>query len=156
MEPLTASAIAALTLVLSSALEETGKTLEGKVMEQVSKVIEQLKRKSPEAASAIEQAAQNPDLVIEYPEEYGVAVLVEKVEQEAKTAPELMAAVEVLAQKVEEAAHLDIEMAAALDALTETLKAQRPSLNKTTNAQNNNGSAAVEGSVSTQSFTQHN
>jgi hypothetical protein len=156
MEPLTASAIAALTLVLSNALEKTGETLGENVMEQAGKAMEQLKRKSKETASAIERAAQNPDLVIEEPEEYGVAVLVEKVEEAAKTDPELRAAIEALAQKVEEAANLDIEMVAALDALTETLKTQRASLKKTKNAKNNHGSAALGGSSLSENSTQHN
>jgi small-conductance mechanosensitive channel len=130
MEPLTTSAIAALTLVLSKALENTGETLGEKVMEQASKAMQLLKGKSPETAGAIELAAKNPDLVVEEPEDYGVAVLVEKVEQEAKADSELRVAIEDLAGRVQEAAKSDIEVAAALDALTETLKAQRQSIKK--------------------------
>ncbi len=132
MEPLTTGAIAALTLVLSTALEKTGERLGEKVMEQAGKVIEQLKRKSPETAVAIERGEQNPDLVIEEPEDYGVAILVEQIGEEAKTDPELRAAIETLAEKVEEQAKSDGEVAAALDALTETLKAQRQSIHNIT------------------------
>ena len=91
--------------------------------------------------------------MIEQPEEYGVAVLVEKVGEEAKTEPELRAAIEALTQKVEEAAKFDIEMAAAFDALTETLKAQRPKFKQTTNDNNNNGSASLGGSISIEKFS---
>jgi hypothetical protein len=153
MELLTPSEIAALTLVLSNVLEETGELLGKKVMAQANRVIEQLTHKSRKIARAIEQAAQNPDLVIEQPEEYGVAVLVEKVGEEAKTEPELRAAIEALTQKVEEAAKFDIEMAAAFDALTETLKAQRPKFKQTTNDNNNNGSASLGGSISIEKFS---
>lgn len=153
MESLTPSAIAALTLVLSNTLEETDESLGEQVMAQAGKVIEQLKHKSKQIASSLEQAAQNPDLVIEQPEDYGVAVLVEKVEAKAKTDAELRAAIEALAKKVEEAAKLDIEMAAALDALTETLKAQRPNFKKATNGKNNNGSASLGDSISIEKFS---
>jgi uncharacterized protein (DUF2342 family) len=56
-----------------------------------------------------------------------VAVLVEKVEEEAKADSELRAAIEALADHVMDAAKSNTEIVAALDALTETLKAQRQS-----------------------------
>ncbi|HEY9665688.1 MAG TPA: hypothetical protein V6C91_02740 [Coleofasciculaceae cyanobacterium] len=119
MKPLTTGAIAALTLVFSRTLEQTGEILGETVMQQFEKAIKLLDRLSPETAEAIKRAEQIPDLAIEEPEDYGVSVLVEKVEQEANLDPELRAALEALAQEVEEAAKSDAEVAAALDALTE-------------------------------------
>lgn len=119
MKPLTTGAIAALTLVFSRTLEQTGERLRETVMQRFEKAIELLNSLSPETAEAIKRAEQNPDLAIEEPEDYGVSMLVEKVEQEAKTSPELRAAIEALAEEVEEAAKSDAEVAAALDALTE-------------------------------------
>lgn len=52
MEPFTAGAIA--TLVLTKAFEKAGETLGEKVMEKGGKLMQLLKRKSPDTASAIE------------------------------------------------------------------------------------------------------
>lgn len=103
METFTAGAIA--TLVLTKAIEKAGETLGEKVMEKGGKLMQLLKRKSPDTASAIEVAAQHPELVEQQPEDYGEAVLVEKVES---------------------AANSDSEIAAAVQALTDTVKSQVP------------------------------
>lgn len=98
MEPFTAGAIA--TLVLTKALEKAGETLGEKVMEKGGKLMQLLKRKSPDTASAIELAAQHPELVERQPEDYGQAVLVEKVESAAKSDSEIALAVQALADAV--------------------------------------------------------
>jgi hypothetical protein len=98
MEPFTAGAIA--TLVLTKALEKAGETLGEKVMEKGGKLMQLLKRKSPDTASAIEVAAQHPELVEQQPEDYGEAVLVEKVESAANSDSEIAAAVQALADAV--------------------------------------------------------
>lgn len=98
MEPFTAGAIA--TLVLTKAFEKAGETLGEKVMEKGGKLMQLLKRKSPDTASAIEVAAQNPELIEQQPEDYGEAVLVEKVESAANSDSEIAAAVQALADAV--------------------------------------------------------
>jgi hypothetical protein len=98
MEPFTAGAIA--TLVLTKAIEKAGETLGEKVMEKSGKLMQLLKRKSPDTASAIEVAAQHPELVEQQPEDYGEAVLVEKVESAANSDSEIAAAVQALADAV--------------------------------------------------------
>lgn len=103
MEPLTAGLIA--TLVLTKAFEKTGEKLGEKALEQSGKLMQMLKHKSPETASAIEVATQSPELAQQQPEDYGEAVLVEKIES---------------------ASNSDSEIAAAVQALAETVKAQTP------------------------------
>jgi hypothetical protein len=98
METFTAGAIA--TLVLTKAIEKAGETLGQKVMEKGGKLMQLLKRKSPDTASAIEVAAQHPELVEQQPEDYGEAVLVEKVESAANSDSEIAAAVQALADAV--------------------------------------------------------
>ncbi|GAB4180987.1 MAG: hypothetical protein Fur006_15670 [Coleofasciculaceae cyanobacterium] len=98
METFTAGAIA--TLVLTKAIEKAGETLGEKVMEKGGKLMQLLKRKSPDTASAIEVAAQHPELVEQQPEDYGEAVLVEKVESAANSDSEIAAAVQALADAV--------------------------------------------------------
>lgn len=98
MEAFTAGAIA--TLVLTKVIEKAGETLGEKVMEKGGKLMQLLKRKSPDTASAIEVAAQHPELVEQQPEDYGEAVLVEKVESAAKSDSEIAEAVQALADAV--------------------------------------------------------
>lgn len=98
MEPFTAGMIA--TLVLTKAIEKAGETLGEKVMEKGGKLMQLLKHKSPDTASAIEVAAQHPELVEQQPEDYGEAVLVEKVDSAANSDSEIAAAVQALADAV--------------------------------------------------------
>lgn len=98
MELFTAGAIA--TLVLTKAIEKAGETLGEKVMEKSGKLMQLLKRKSPDTASAIEVAAQHPELIEQQPKDYGEAVLVEKVESAANSDSEIAAAVQALADAV--------------------------------------------------------
>lgn len=98
MEPLTAGMIA--ILVLTKAFEKAGETLGEKVLEKAGNLMQLLKRKSPDTASAIELVAQHPKLVEEQPEDYGEAVLVEKVDSAAKSDSEIAVAVQALADAV--------------------------------------------------------
>jgi hypothetical protein len=98
MEPFTAGAIA--TLAVTKVIEKTSEIFTEKVVEEASKLMQLLKRKSPDTASAIELAAQHPELVEQQPEDYGQAVLVEKVESAAKSDSEIAVAVQALADAV--------------------------------------------------------
>ena len=79
MEPLSAGAIALLTPLLDKTLDKTIEVSVGEAFEHKDKLLKLLKRKSPETGSAIEKVAQEPELVNQQPEDYGEAVLVEKV-----------------------------------------------------------------------------
>jgi len=127
MEPLTAGAIALAYLLLNKTFEKTGEIIVAKGFEQGGKVIELLKRKSPETASELEAAAEHPALPPGQPEDFGEAVLVEKIESAAKADPEIRAAVEALGNDVKEAAQVNPELEKAIKELTEAVKAQRQS-----------------------------
>lgn len=98
MEPFTAGASA--TLAVTKVIEKTSEIFTEKVVEEAGKLMQLLKRKSPATASAIELAAQHPELVEQQPEDYGQAVLVEKVESAAKSDSEIAVAVQALADAV--------------------------------------------------------
>jgi hypothetical protein len=151
MEPLTAGAIALVTLASNKFVEKTGEIFAEKAFEQGGKVMKLLKRKSPETAGELEAAAENPALPPGQPEDIGEAVLVEKIESVAEADPEIRAAVEALGNDVQEAVKANSELEKAIKDLTETVKAQ-----KITNiAKNNTGNVAVGGSVSIQAETFH-
>ncbi len=92
MEPVELTAAAIGSLFLTKALEKTGEKLGEEAFKQGSKLLQLLKRKSPETVSAIEKVVQNPELAEQRPEDYGVPVLVKKVEETAKADPEVAAA----------------------------------------------------------------
>jgi hypothetical protein len=100
MEPMSLTAGALVTLVLTKAFEKTGEVLGEKALEQGGKLMQLLRHKSPDTASAMEVVAQRPELVEQQPEIYGEAVLVEKIESAAKSDPEIAAAVQALADAV--------------------------------------------------------
>jgi uncharacterized membrane protein len=127
MEPLTAGAIALATLLLNKSVEKTGEILAEKVFEQGGKVMKLLKRKSPETASELEAAAEHPALPPGQPEDFGEAVLVEKIESAAEADSEIREAVEALGNDVKEAAQVNPELEKAIKELTEAVQAQRQS-----------------------------
>ncbi|MEH2407598.1 hypothetical protein [Nostoc sp.] len=99
MEPVSLTAAAIATLVITKAFEKTGEILGTKASEQGGKLLLLLKRKEPKTASAIELAQTQPL-------DYGQASLVEQVEQAAKKDPEIAQAVEALADTVKSQASL--------------------------------------------------
>jgi hypothetical protein len=100
MEPMSLTAGAIATLVLTKAIEKTGEKLGEKVLEKGSELMVLLKRKSPDTATAIEVATKQPELTQQQPENYGEAVLIEKVELAAKLDSEIAIAVQNLADAV--------------------------------------------------------
>jgi hypothetical protein len=112
MEPVTLTAAAIATLVFTKAGEKVGEKLGEKVVEQTGKLMEVLKRKSPDTASAIEVVQKNPELAQKVPSEYSVKVLAEKIE--------------TLAQK-------DSEIREALQGITNEVNAQPQSIQSITN-----------------------
>jgi len=128
MEPLTAGAIALVTLLLNKTFEKTGEIIVAKAFEQSGKVIELLKYKSRDTADALEAAVKNAALPPGQREDIGEAVLVEKIESVAKADPEFKAAVEALASDTDTATAQNPQLAAAIETLTEAVKAQRSSI----------------------------
>jgi hypothetical protein len=82
-EPVSMTAAAIATLILTKAFEKTGEKVTEAVWKQGEKLLALLKRKAPEAAGAIEKVAQNPQLAEQQPADFGVAVLVGQVEKAA-------------------------------------------------------------------------
>ncbi|MEH1864289.1 MAG: hypothetical protein V7K69_04480 [Nostoc sp.] len=93
MEPVSLTAAAIATLVITKAFEKTGEVLGEKVLEQGGKLFLLLKCKAPNTANAIELAQTQPL-------DYGQASLVEQVEEAAKKDPEIGQAVEAVADTV--------------------------------------------------------
>lgn len=125
MDPVTAGAIALVTLLLNKSVEKTGEILAEKTFEQGGKLMKLLKHKSPETADELEAAAERPALPPGQPEDFGEAVLVEKIESAAKADPEIREAVEALATDVDAAAKVNPELEKAIKELTEAVKAQQ-------------------------------
>lgn len=130
MEPVTLTAAAIATLVFTKAGEKVGEKLGEKVVEQTGKLMEVLKRKSPDTASAIEVVQKNPELAQKVPSEYSVKVLAEKIE--------------TLAQQ-------DSEIREALQGITNEVNAQPQSIQNITNIAEKIGLVAP-GSVFTGDF----
>ena len=101
IDPISLSAEALTTLVLTKALEKGGETLGEKTLEQVGRLIQLLRRKSPVTASAIEKVAEQPELAEQQPEDYGEAVLVAQVQEAARADEEIAEAVRALAEAVQ-------------------------------------------------------
>lgn len=114
MEPVSLTAGAIATLVLTKAIEKTGEKLGEKVLEKGGDLMQLLKRKSPNTANAIELSQQQPL-------DYGKAVL----ELEAATHDsEVAKAVEELDAEVK----ADSKLAQAVEALANALKSQPPTV----------------------------
>jgi hypothetical protein len=104
METLTATTIA--TVLLTKMIEKVGEMageklpeLGAKALEQMGKLKQALWRNAPDTASAIERVTNLPELVEQQPEDYGLAVLTEKMELAAKD-PEVAQIIEALAAEV--------------------------------------------------------
>lgn len=104
METLTAATIA--TLLLTKMTEKLGEKVGeklpefgAKVWEQVGNLKQKLWHNDPDTARAIELVTYQPELVQQQPQDYGIEVLVEKMELAAKD-PDLTQIIEALAAEV--------------------------------------------------------
>jgi hypothetical protein len=95
MEPVTLTAAAIATLVITKAFEKTGEIIGEKAWNEGEKLLVLLKRKEPNTAKVIEQAkTQSLD--------YGQAYLIgQQVEEAAKKDPEIAQAVEAVANEAQ-------------------------------------------------------
>lgn len=94
MEPLSLTAGAIATLVLTKALEKTGEKLGEKALEQSGKLAKLIKEKFPATSNKLALVQENP----ENPEYFGEAVL--EVEAAAQKDDEVKATVEAIASEV--------------------------------------------------------
>jgi hypothetical protein len=95
MEPVSLTAAAIATLVITKAFEKTGEIIGEKAWNEGEKLLVLLKRKEPNTAKVIEQAkTQSLD--------YGQAYLIgQQVEEAAKKDPEIAQAVEAVANEAQ-------------------------------------------------------
>jgi hypothetical protein len=107
MEPISLSASAIVTLLLTKALEKTGETIGEKALNQVGRLKSLIQRKSPSTATTIEAVAKQPDLAKANPSEYGV---------------------ETLAKRLKSLADDDLEISEAMKSVADTIHAQPQSV----------------------------
>ncbi|MFP5272144.1 hypothetical protein [Coleofasciculus sp.] len=115
MEPLTLSAAAIATLVITKAFEKTGEVLGEKALAQGGKLVTLLKARFPNADAALAR-------VEEQPEDWGEAVL--ELEAAAQQDQEVAQAVQDVATAAQENANGEI--LAQLQALKAAIQAQQP------------------------------
>ncbi|MBT9316290.1 hypothetical protein [Leptothoe spongobia] len=101
MEPLTAAALA--TLLVTKMIEKLGESLGEKipelgshVWEQVAKLKDVMKAKSPETMAVLTAAESAPGLVDAQPDVFGLPVLTQKVETLATAEPDVAELIEAL------------------------------------------------------------
>ncbi len=95
MEPVSLTAAAIATLVITKAFEKTGEIIGEKAWDEGEKLLVLLKRKEPNTAKVIEQAKTQPL-------DYRQADLIgQQVEEAAKKDPEIAQAVETVANEAQ-------------------------------------------------------
>lgn len=107
METLTVAAIA--ILFLTKTIKPSREKYAGKrpewsnpVEETAKELIQALRLKAPNTASAIARVSQQPELAEQQPADYGVAVLIQRVESAAEADLEIAELVEALAAEVKQ------------------------------------------------------
>ncbi|MBE9130207.1 MULTISPECIES: hypothetical protein [unclassified Coleofasciculus] len=115
MDPITLSATAIATLVITKAFEKSGEVLGEKALEQGGKLVKLLKERFPKADSALAR-------VEEKPEDWGEAVL--EIEAAAQADPEVAEAVQEVATAAKDNANAEIVQ--KLEAIEAAIKAQQP------------------------------
>jgi CRISPR/Cas system-associated exonuclease Cas4 (RecB family) len=121
MEPLTATALAIGTVIATKAVEKIGENVGDAVSEKTRKFLASLKHQSPNTATAIELAPEQPL-------DYGQAVL--EVESAVEKDTELNQMVQELAAAAEANSNQNLaeELRKVLRDIEEALKSQQPSI----------------------------
>ena len=101
MEPLTAGAIALITLLLDKTWDKAGEKVVDTVWGRAENLLQLLRQKAPETGGKLEKVGENPALKEQQPKDYGEAVLVEKVTEVAKVEPEIKQQLEALAEAMQ-------------------------------------------------------
>jgi SepF-like predicted cell division protein (DUF552 family) len=97
VEPATLTATVIATMMATKVFEKTGEKIGEALVGSISKFLSALRRKDPKTADAIATVAQQPELAEQQPQDYGIAVLVAKVEEAAKNDVSLKQVIEELA-----------------------------------------------------------
>lgn len=100
-DPVSLSAGAIAVLVATKAFEKTGEKLSESTWNLVSKFLGSLKRKDPATATAIEKVAQQPELADQQPDDFGTAVLIDKVQEAAIDDLEVRQDVQAIADAIQ-------------------------------------------------------
>ncbi|MEI1374660.1 hypothetical protein PQG02_29125 [Nostoc sp. UHCC 0926] len=95
MEPVSLTAAAIATLVITKAFEKTGEIIGEKAWDEGEKLLVLLKRKEPSTAKVIEQAKTQP---LDYSQAYLIG---QRVEEAANKDPEIAQAVEAVANEAQ-------------------------------------------------------
>jgi hypothetical protein len=101
MEPLTAGAIALVTLLLDKTWEKAGEKVVDTAFQRAVNLLNLLRKKSPETGGAIAKVVENPAVREQQPADYGEAVLVEKVTAVANANAEIKQQLEALAEAIQ-------------------------------------------------------
>jgi len=101
IEPTSLSAGAIAVLVATKAFEATGEKLSDTTWSLVSKFLTALRQKYPNTATAIETAAQTPQLSQHQPDIYRIETLIHEVEKIAQHDSEVKEALKALADEVQ-------------------------------------------------------
>jgi len=141
MDPLTVAATAVAATVITKAFEKTGEKLGEKVFDQSEKFLTSLRHQSPETASAIQKAPQEPL-------DFGQAVL--EVDALAKTDSELADAIQILAATAEQ--DPNPRLAEMVQTIISTLKSQQPTVQNMGKLAEKIGLVVQGGSVSIQNL----
>ncbi len=96
MEPTSLTAAAIATLVATKAFEKTGEKITEGVWKLAENFLKALQRKDKGSATAIEKVAQNPDLTVQQPNEYGLDVLTSRVEEAMREDKEIQLAAQAI------------------------------------------------------------
>lgn len=144
MDPITAGAIALLTLLGNKLIDWSTEKALDKASE---KVMQLLNEKSPSTARALEVVKEKAALPLAEREDFGEAVLVEEVKKVAQADPEIKAAVEALGNYTNEVAKENLE-------LDKVLKEKQSSYQNTMTNQGEKIYGNIQGS-NVQSLTQN-
>ncbi|MFB8792197.1 MAG: hypothetical protein U7123_25960 [Potamolinea sp.] len=96
-DPVSLSVGAVAVLVATKAFEKTGEKLSESTWNLVSKFLSSLRRRDPATATAIEKVAQQPELAQQQPDDFGIAVLINKVEESVENDQEIAQAAQSIA-----------------------------------------------------------
>lgn len=117
MEPFTTAAIAIGTVMATKALEKTGEKIGEAVFDRTGKFLTSLKQQSPDTATAIELAPEQPL-------DYGQAIL--EVESAVKANSEFAQTVQELAASAQEESNP--KLAEIIQEVVNTVKSQQPTV----------------------------
>jgi hypothetical protein len=131
-DPVSLTAIATTTIFLTKGIEKLSENIFQEAWQRGREFLSRLRQKAPILAEAIEKVSEYPALAEEQPDQYGIAVLINQVEDVA-------------------AQNLEIEQAAQL--VTDALKSMPATISNTTKLAEKIGLIVQGGTVNIDKFT---